>query len=245
MNRDSMKSFDACTLCLQSAINPMADLDGAIYCKQCIYQYLLDQKNLYKKMMKEYKKYKEEEKLEEQEKEKQLEATRIVAFVEREKGAIPDSSAKKQKEQINNFWLPASTPAHVKSKLKKPSSVILSPKGTPIKLKDLITLNLTPLPTLDSAKEKKSTILTKDKYMCPTCNKSLSNVSGVYCIVSTGNVFCQHCMDTVIKKDLMDPLTNTKFTEKQLLKLEAEGSSFACRSGNTLEATKVTPAPRL
>jgi len=44
LNRDNMKTFDACTLCLQSAVNPMADLDGVIYCKQCIYQYLLDQK---------------------------------------------------------------------------------------------------------------------------------------------------------------------------------------------------------
>jgi len=204
-------------------------------------------------MIKEFKKQKEDEKLEDQEKEKKIESSKIEAFVGREKGVISESSKRKPKDQINNFWLPSSTPTHVKTRLRKPSSVILSPKGNPIKLKDLVSLNLTPLPSDEKevkkdSKEKKvpqKQFSTNDRYMCPTCNKSLSNVPGVYCIKTNGNVFCQHCMDNVIKKDHICPLTNTLFTDEQLLKLESEGSSFACRSGNALEAVKVTPAPRL
>ncbi|KAB5589090.1 Nitric oxide synthase-interacting protein [Ceratobasidium theobromae] len=41
---DSMKRFDACTLCLQQAREPVACQEGHLYCKECIYTDLLSQK---------------------------------------------------------------------------------------------------------------------------------------------------------------------------------------------------------
>ncbi|QRW27059.1 RING finger protein [Rhizoctonia solani] len=41
---DSMKRFDACTLCLQQAREPVACGEGHLYCKECIYTDLLSQK---------------------------------------------------------------------------------------------------------------------------------------------------------------------------------------------------------
>jgi len=99
LNRDNMKPFDACTICLQLAVNPMADKQGHIYCKQCIYQYLLDQKKLHKRQLKEYKKQQKEELVEQKEQEKQQEIAKIESFVEREKGLTSDSNAGKKKRQ--------------------------------------------------------------------------------------------------------------------------------------------------
>jgi len=246
LTRDNMKPFDACTSCLKPVVNPLADRHGDIYCKQCIYQYLLDQKKQIKKQFKEYKQQQKDEQSEQLEKEKQQENAKIDAFVEREKGLTSDPNAGKRKAKINNFWLPASTPTHVRTRLKRPSKVMTSPTGHPIKLKDLVPLNLTTAPTDEKNpdKEKKSDITT-GRYMCPTCNKLLNNVSGVICIVPTGHVFCAQCMENVIKKEMVCPISNLNFDESDLLVLQSEGSSFAGRSGMTLEAVKQTPAPRL
>jgi len=104
--------------------------------------------------MKEYKKQLQEEKTEQQDKEKQQENEKIVAFVEREKGLVSDPNAGRKKDKVNNFWLPASTPTHVRTRAKKPSKVMLSPTGHPIKLKDLVALNLTTIPNDDEKKKK-------------------------------------------------------------------------------------------
>jgi len=245
LSKDSLKPFDACTVCLQSVINPLTDKDGSIYCKACIYQYLLDQKNHIKKLTKEYKKQKKELKEDKIEKVKQEERIRSENFQEREKGLVA-GNAGKSKQSINNFWLPSATPQHITEKIKKPSKQILSPTGYPIKLKDLIPINLAPIPKDKTEDEEKvNERFQKSRYMCPTCSKVLNNVNGVVCITTSGNVFCKTCMDTVIKKDMVDPISNTIFDELDLLNLQHEGTSFSGRSGTTLEAIKYTPAPRL
>jgi len=101
-------------------------------------------------------------------------------------------------------------------------------------------INMTPVPT-----DEKNTDFSTGRFMCPTCNKQLNNVPSVVCLIPTGNVFCSQCMDNVIKKDMICPLSNLSFEEGDILQLQAEGSSFAGRSGNALEAVKHTPAPRL
>jgi len=249
LSKDSLKPFDACTVCLQSVINPLTDKDGSIYCKACIYQYLLDQKNHIKKLKKEYIKQKKELKEEKTEKQKKEERIKSEAFQEREKGLFSSNSGK-SKQKINNFWLPSATPIHITEKLKKPSKVILSPTGHPIKLKDLIPINLMLIPKEKTTNNDDEEKIINDRhliarYMCPTCSKVLNNVSGVICITTSGNVFCKHCMDTVIKKDMIDPIANIHFDELDLLTLRHEGTSFSGRSGASLEAVKHTPAPRL
>jgi len=245
LSKDSLKKFDACTVCLQSVVNPLVDKQGNIYCKTCIYQYLLDQKNHIKKLTKEYKKQKKGAKEDKIEKEKQEERVRSENFQEREKGFISNNSGK-SKQSINNFWLPSATPAHITEKIKKPSKTIQSPTGHPIKLKDLIPVNLTPIPKDKSEEDEKLNERHQtNKYMCPTCSKVLNNVNGVVCIITSGNVFCKNCMDSVIRKDMIDPIANVHFDDVDLLPLQHEGTSFAGRSGSNLEATKYTPAPRL
>eukprot|EP01125_Pyxidicula_operculata_P009467 TRINITY_DN311_c0_g1_i9.p1 TRINITY_DN311_c0_g1~~TRINITY_DN311_c0_g1_i9.p1 ORF type:complete len:277 (-),score=40.30 TRINITY_DN311_c0_g1_i9:52-882(-) len=243
LTRESMKPFDACSICLQAIENPLSDKEGHIYCKQCIYQYLLEQKNIYKQKMKEYKAQQIKDKEEALVKEKEKEQRAKEVFDKKEARIVADNNRTLPKSSVDpklkSFWLPSLTPEHIKEKVEKPSKITKSPFGHPIKLKDLLEIKLTPI-NGDDEKSKGTGL-----YMCPACNKSLNNVTGVCCIKTTGHVYCKGCMDTIIIKDLICPVTSTKFTEEDIMELEAEGSSFAGRSGEKLEATVVTPAPRL
>lgn len=81
--------------------------------------------------------------------------------------------------------------------------------------------------------------------MCPICNKTLNNVSGVFCVKTTGQVYCASCMDKVILPEMICPQTNTKFTKEDLLELKSEGSSFAGSKGEALVASVYTPVARI
>lgn len=49
-----MKSFDACNLTLQPAINPVVTKDGYLFDKEAILQYVITRKAEYARKMKEY-----------------------------------------------------------------------------------------------------------------------------------------------------------------------------------------------
>ncbi|KAM1057473.1 hypothetical protein ACFX2A_031410 [Malus domestica] len=45
LDRDSIKPFDTCCLCLKPFIDPMRCQKGHVFCKECILECLLSQKN--------------------------------------------------------------------------------------------------------------------------------------------------------------------------------------------------------
>lgn len=247
LGRDSMKPFDACCITLEAVINPVADLQGHLYSKSAIYDHVLEQSRLYKVQLKAYNK--------EQENLKKLEETiaqnnfsRSVAEFDERESKITSKETTNQKPQtklststLNSFWIPELAPQAKENALTKPSKILKSPFGFPIKLKDLVSLNLTPIP---NDVNHDDSILKTGRYMCPLCKKSLNNVKGVQCLKSCGHVFCSTCVDTILKKDLVCPLSNTPFTEDEILSLESEGSSFAGRSGEKLMATTKNPVAR-
>ncbi|KAJ2995389.1 hypothetical protein HDV02_000836 [Globomyces sp. JEL0801] len=44
LGRDSQKPFDCCSLCLQTARSPVICPEGHLYCRECIYESILQQK---------------------------------------------------------------------------------------------------------------------------------------------------------------------------------------------------------
>lgn len=77
------------------------------------------------------------------------------------------------------------------------------------------------------------------------CLKSLNQVQGIYAVKGTGSAFCANCFNTVLKKDMIDPITNTTFTKDDLVELETEGTSFSSRAKDRAEAKNSSiPAPR-
>ncbi|CAE6395762.1 unnamed protein product [Rhizoctonia solani] len=93
---DSMKRFDACTLCLQQAREPVACGEGHIYCKECIYTDLLSQK----KDIKRFKaKLEELQREEEAEKARAAQAARDRVLRDFEKNQLGLAS---RKESVND-----------------------------------------------------------------------------------------------------------------------------------------------
>jgi len=54
LGKDSIKNFDCCVLCLNELRTPMSCTKGHLYCKECIYSNLLDQKKDIKRKEKEW-----------------------------------------------------------------------------------------------------------------------------------------------------------------------------------------------
>ncbi|CAE6446371.1 unnamed protein product [Rhizoctonia solani] len=91
-----MKRFDACTLCLQQAREPVACGEGHIYCKECIYTDLLSQK----KDIKRFKsKLEELQREEEAEKARAAQAARDRVLRDFEKNQMGLAS---RKESVND-----------------------------------------------------------------------------------------------------------------------------------------------
>lgn len=52
LGANSMGDFDACRLCIKQAVDPLSCKKGNIYCKECIYQFLVGQKQHKRKQLK-------------------------------------------------------------------------------------------------------------------------------------------------------------------------------------------------
>ena len=59
MSQDNQKMFEQCSICLSFATNPVCCPKGSIFCKQCLFENFLFQKQETKKLI---KKYEEQEK---------------------------------------------------------------------------------------------------------------------------------------------------------------------------------------
>jgi len=65
IGQDSIKDYDSCSICLHSVEDPMICKKGHLFCKECIYTYLLSQKKEIERHMvkwgeQEYRKKEEE-----------------------------------------------------------------------------------------------------------------------------------------------------------------------------------------
>ncbi|KZT38939.1 hypothetical protein SISSUDRAFT_1046260 [Sistotremastrum suecicum HHB10207 ss-3] len=85
LGNESMRRFDACSLCLQRAREPHSCQDGHIYCKECIYTDLLEQKKTMKRQKAKIEALKKEE---EEEKERVRAAARERVLRDFEKGQV-------------------------------------------------------------------------------------------------------------------------------------------------------------
>ncbi|KAI0258571.1 hypothetical protein BC834DRAFT_835293 [Gloeopeniophorella convolvens] len=101
LGNESMRRFDACSLCLQRARDPVACQEGHLFCKECAYTDLLTQKKDIKRQKERLDALKKEA---EEEKARAKEAARERVLAEFEKGqlglaavsAVTTSGAEKQ-----------------------------------------------------------------------------------------------------------------------------------------------------
>lgn len=137
------------------------------------------------------------------------------------------------------FWVPSQTPDASKAKMQKPDSTIYCPiSGNVLKVKDLIEVKFTPIN--DPSESNKSLIAKENRYMCAVTKDVLTNAQNLAVLRTTGDVVTGECVEKLIKKDMIHPLTNEKLTDKDIIWLQRGGTGFS--SANHLEAKSSRPA---
>lgn len=143
-----------------------------------------------------------------------------------------------KEKSLPSFWVPSQTPDASKAKLKKPDDKIYCPiSGKPLKIKDLIDVKFT---LINDPSDSKSLIAKENRYMCAVTHDVLTNSQQLAVLRTTGDVVTMECVEKLIKKDMIHPLTNEKLTDKDIIFLQRGGTGFS--SANKLEAKSSRPA---
>uniref|UniRef100_A0A1I8PDT1 Nitric oxide synthase-interacting protein homolog n=1 Tax=Stomoxys calcitrans TaxID=35570 RepID=A0A1I8PDT1_STOCA len=259
LGKDSVKSFDCCSLSLQPCRNPVITKDGYLFDKEAILQYIITKKNEYSRKLKEYERLRKLEEEEQSQEANRQQESKVEQFVKSGKPVngtveLPSSSKsstsnKVDKSSISNmanghekklpsFWLPENCPNAGRAKAIKPESTIFCPVSEkPLKAKDLIDVKFTLLKDGDSSK---SLIAKEARYMCPVTHDVLSNAVPCAVLRPTGDVVTMECVEKLIKKDMIHPLTNQKLKEKDIIPLQRGGTGYAFTNEN-LEGKEKRP----
>ncbi|KAI9205795.1 uncharacterized protein BJ171DRAFT_499620 [Polychytrium aggregatum] len=240
LGRDSMRDFDACFLCLQTARSPLSCPKGHLACKECIYENILSQK-------KEIARKSDLKKLYESQQEEEVRAKELVQreqeIAQFEKTqtkllAATETEAKGQnKPALPSFWTPSLTPTAKPDAVTEVKTDIVCTASTtphPIMLKKLVPIVFTP------AKGAK-TSASKVEHMCPSCLKTLTNGVKMMFLKPCGHVFCKHCCQKFIKEQQKCFVCDTRCKDKDMVELHTEGTGFVS-GGGQVEAKKVTVA---
>ncbi|KAM7386247.1 hypothetical protein PAMA_009063 [Pampus argenteus] len=269
LGKDAIKDFDCCCLSLQPCQDPVLTPDGYLYEKQAILEYILHQKTETAKKMKAYEKQKQAQKSNSRIESKTEERERVERFKTREnsivskpinpftsgqnkgseKGRTENSSAESSSaagvssaasssQSLPSFWIPSLTPEAKPTLLKKPSKAVLCPmSGRPIKMNELITVRFTPL---DPSLDRVALLTRQDRYVCAVTRDALGNSVPCAVLRHSGTVVTQECVEKLIKKDMIDPVTGDKLSDRDIIPLQRGGTGFAA-SGVDLRAKEARP----
>ncbi|CAK8530439.1 unnamed protein product [Lathyrus sativus] len=252
LGKDSIKPFDACSLCLKSLIDPMSCQKGHLFCKECILECLLSQKKDIQRRLVAHSAQQKQEKEEEEEKLTLQKAKELDAFDQQNHGAVPQYSDRSYNRDKNGFhgansvkvtsyeeealrtmkafWLPSATP-EASVKVDAPSTTTICPEGKEnLKLKTLFPVQFTE----DTSEQKKSNALDRS-YVCPSCKTTLTNTMSLVALSSCGHVFCKKCSDRFMAVDKVCLVCNKACKERHLVNLKRGGTGFAGHDDN-LEA---------
>ncbi|XP_073458267.1 nitric oxide synthase-interacting protein [Aquarana catesbeiana] len=260
LSRDAVKDFDCCCLSLQPCKDPVVTPDGYIFEKEAILEYILHQKKEIARQMKLYEKQKNEKKAEMEELTKAAKESKMKVFLDKEmsiiskplnpfskkmesNGSAEEASSSKQSsedksKQLPSFWIPSLTPEAKSTLVKKPDKNVYCPmSGKPLKMKDLITVKFT---KVDEKVDRVGLINRQDRYVCAVTRDMLGNSVPCAVLRPSGAVVTLECVEKLIKKDMTDPVSGEKLTEKDILVLQRGGTGFS-GSGVQLEAKEARP----
>ncbi len=197
LSQDNQKSFEQCSICLSFVVNPVCCYKGSIFCKQCLLENFLFQKQEIKKIT---KKYEDQEQKKDQEKSKE----KVENKNENDNNMI--KAVEIYKDNKNHdlkkcFWNFEHLNPFVKD-IEKPKNVLYCPACENKHImgsKEYITLNM----NLNNDEKK-------NKFICDICKKVL-NIQKIIALKKCGHVFCLKCLEDVCKGDENCHSFNTKF----------------------------------
>ncbi|MXQ93006.1 hypothetical protein E5288_WYG017586 [Bos mutus] len=264
LSRDAVKDFDCCCLSLQPCHDPVVTPDGYLYEREAILEYILHQKKEIARQMKAYEKQRGARREEQKELQRAAAQDHVRGFLEKEAAIVsrplnpftpkaasagngPDNAqpgcsagpAGKDKDKaLPSFWIPSLTPEAKATKLEKPSRIVTCPmSGKPLRMSDLTPVRFTPL---DSSVDRVGLITRSERYVCAVTRDSLSNATPCAVLRPSGAVVTLECVEKLIRKDMVDPVTGEKLTDRDIIVLQRGGTGFA-GSGVKLQAEKSRP----
>lgn len=168
-----------------------------------------------------------------------------------------------------SFWIPSLTPDASKdaaapkvevgngggtsAEAAEEKQVVLCPmSGKPLKFKSLIPVQFVHLggdddgpPTSSSsskrAKRAPSLIARVERFKCAVTHDILNNSTPVAVLRPTGHVVTVECVDKIIKKDMIHPLTGQHLKDKDIIYLQRGGTGFSAANVDKLDASKYRP----
>lgn len=264
----SLPAMDCCSLSSAPCSNPVITPNGYLFDKQFILENLLHQKQEFKRKMKEYtaqrakydkiqaaKAVEAREKattdfvLNERsvgqnptiatpfvQKEKAKSATEIAMAANRNRSFTKDGMAV---AKLPAFWLPSLGPETADTEIKPPSSTTMCPmSNTPLRIKDLITVNFTPADKFES----KNIFARDERYVCGLTQKVLRNCVPAVVIRPTGAVYTKEAFDLLVKPDMVDPHSGEKLKASDIILMHSAGTGF---SGSGAEMKKVRTSAQM
>lgn len=89
--------------------------------------------------------------------------------------------------------------------------------------------------------DKKSLIAKENRYMCAVTHDILSNSVPCAVLKPTGDVVTMECVEKIIRKDMIHPLTNEKLKESDIIVMERGGTGYST-TNTQLDAKEHRPA---
>ncbi|KAI8852256.1 hypothetical protein BC829DRAFT_360647 [Chytridium lagenaria] len=250
LGRDSMRNFDACFLCIQTAIDPLCCPKGHLACKECFYENLLSQK---KEIARQQKLAETQKQAIEDELRKREETAKEAELRDFEKtqtkflptsGKTASSLTKRDKPKLPSFWVvsnlflmiaPSLTPDAVPTIVEEPKKTLMctacDPPHSITSLKKLQKVVFS-LPSSKSEEQKGSVSV-----MCPSCMKTMNNGSKMIVTKGCGHVVCKGCYTQFVKMTGKCYVCEEKFKDSETIQLFVEGTGFV-GSGAQVEAKR-------
>jgi len=242
-SKDSVKGFDCCSLMLQPCENPVVTKEGWLYDKETILKYMIQKKQEYARKLKEYERQKTDDLKDLREIADAEKSEAVKEFEKKEKDvmAATKNVAGSSKPALPSFWIPSLTPMASKTKVEKPDKTIYCQmSGKPLKMKDLIDVKFHLINPNDKD-AKKSIISREERYKCAVTHDVLNNSTPVAVLKPTGDVVTVECIEKIIKKDMVHPLTGQTLKESDFIYLHRGGTGYAA-ANDQLEGKKYRPA---
>lgn len=241
--------------------------DGFLYEREAILEYILHQKREIARQIKAYEKQRGAKREEQKQLQRAAAQDQVRGFLEKEgsivsrplnpftskaaTGTVPEdaqagSSAgapgkdkdKDKEKALPSFWIPSLTPEAKATKLEKPSRTVTCPmSGKPLRMSDLTPVRFT---LLDDSVDRVGLITRSERYVCAVTRDSLSNATPCAVLRPSGAVVTLECVEKLIRKDMVDPVSGQQLTERDIIVLQRGGTGFA-GSGVKLQAEKSRP----
>ncbi|XP_067932237.1 nitric oxide synthase-interacting protein-like [Watersipora subatra] len=262
LGKDSVKNFDCCCLTLQPCQQPVVTLEGYLFDKMAIIEYMVHQKKEIARKLKEYEKQVKKIQKESTMKASEGDVLEKKRFLETESSiktkqahastshgeggaraktvASVSNMSDGKDRQLPSFWIPNETPDNKETVIQKPEEKVRCPmSGKVLKMKDLIDVKF----TIAKDEDDKRSLIVKDdeRYICAVTRDLLSNSVPCAVLRDSGDVVTLECVEKLIRPDMLNPITGQKLREKDIIQIQRGATGFA-GSGVELKAVKAGAA---